>query len=1310
MAEPTNSLSKLKIISANVSGFGQKQKRTKFFLHIKKINPDIIMLCDTRLDAISEKILRNEIDFDCYYNSLSSDRRGVAILLKKNVPISASIINKDNDGNLLTIAATYDNKKFILSCIYGPNDDDPSFFDNIFSFNSGIDCPNQIIGGDFNVTFNHGKDNYAYADERSKMSRRRLNQLVIDHSFFDVYRNFHPDKKEFTWKNNSGRQRARLDMFVASECLRPFITFYKKNTPIQSDHDIIQMNLDFAKFSRGKGYWRHNNSLLKNIDYVNRIKNHFRLTLAKYVIIDNYENFFSEASELELSEFLNKDTNFYFEQEYSLDPHTLLEMILNDARCEAISYNAELNRREKEIEDRLRLSLDVAKCISEHSPENAAAFVSYSNYQDQYNDFIEQKATKHMLDRGISHKTLGEKPSSFFLNLEKNYSAQKYITSLKVENNGNISSISSQNDIELQIKTYYENLYTNKDEHITFDSINDFFDEDLPNIQHLKLSNSQAAQLEGLITEQELLAALKKGKNDSAPGLDGFTYQFYKVFWSDLKHFLIKAANHSFSIKKLPSSQSRGVISIIPKGNKDKEILDNWRPLTILNVFYKLISGVIAMRINSILDLIIHGDQSGFVPGRYIGDCLRTTYDVMSHAKAKNKTGLLLLIDFKKAYDSISFTFIKKAMRFFGFGDDMISWVDILLHNFKACIIHAGHLSELFNVLIGCRQGDPVASPLFLISIEILCIKLRSSNKLTWFTLGNIKILLSLYADDVTIFLPHNPLYLRETIAILDEFYRLSGLQLQKKKTQVCVFGNIPNGNLNLCPDLELKWAQEFELLGISFTGNLNNMDDNITKKLSEIDKIIGFWKYRFLTPIGKAVIAKSLLLSKINHIAFAIPTLKKELLSRVESKVYNFIWGKAVNAARRDAKLNEKEGGLSFPDVNASWFSFKISWLRRLENSNSTWAKLFLETLREFNPTITICDFLYKTGTADLISISKKLKNEFWKEVIKCYKPIFTNFLKKNPENILVTPLWNSFSFLANNKPILKRNFNSLYQYILYPMDIMNFKNGSFNFMTLDEAQNSLRGRFDANQFISLKQVIRNGMAILSFNFAMFVPTYPIRPSGKILINMSKKGCNKWSALYKIGNNNSITAQESKWEVALGNRQGIFFWNRNYTNVKNIFFDNRIKLFYYLIVRGTLRTNRIASHHINNLNPNCSYCNDRPETILHLFWDCPLTRPFIDGVIRVLETIYPNHFIDPNRNQFIFGLNNENIYDKNNLLYLYVKFYIWRQKFNSKTLNNNAFLRWLYYEWHLIFNAFNDNRTLHLAQTVDRLRLNLLI
>ena len=157
-----------------------------------------------------------------------------------------------------------------------------------------------------------------------------------------------------------------------------------------------------------------------------------------------------------------------------------------------------------------------------------------------------------------------------------------------------------------------------------------------------------------------------------------------------------QASNYSFNIGKLPSSQTIGIISLILKGEKPKELLDSWRPITLLNSIYKLISGVIAQRINLVLPSIIHNDQCGFVKGQHIGDCIRTTYDVIEYAKNNNKTSLLLLIDLKKAFDSISFKFIEQTLIYFGFGANLRKWINILLHDFKACINHSGNVSQLF--------------------------------------------------------------------------------------------------------------------------------------------------------------------------------------------------------------------------------------------------------------------------------------------------------------------------------------------------------------------------------------------------------------------------------------------------------------------------------------------------------------------------------------------------------------------------------------------------------------------------------------
>ena len=116
---------------------------------------------------------------------------------------------------------------------------------------------------------------------------------------------------------------------------------------------------------------------------------------------------------------------------------------------------------------------------------------------------------------------------------------------------------------------------------------------------------------------------------------------------------------------------------------------------------------------------LIHPDQKGFVAGRYIGEAIRTTYDIIEHAKEKK-------IDFEKAYDSVSFNFIIKCLKFLNFSNDLIRWVSILLNNFKGVVNHCGNISERFAIGRGCRQGDPIASYLFIICIEILAHKLRA--------------------------------------------------------------------------------------------------------------------------------------------------------------------------------------------------------------------------------------------------------------------------------------------------------------------------------------------------------------------------------------------------------------------------------------------------------------------------------------------------------------------------------------------------------------------------------------------------------
>ena len=204
--------------------------------------------------------------------------------------------------------------------------------------------------------------------------------------------------------------------------------------------------------------------------------------------------------------------------------------------------------------------------------------------------------------------------------------------------------LTNQKYILNELKHFYSKLYENKD-----DSVRDV---DLTNLLKdynvRKLTENEAEALEGVITAQELSIALKNMKNNKTPGMDGFPCEFFKFFWLKLKFYVLNAINTFYENGVFTPTFRHTIISCLPKGDKAREFIKNWRAISLLSVIYKLASSVIANRIKSVLNILISESQTGFIPGRYIGDSTRLVYDIMHYTKANNIDGLLLLIDFEK--------------------------------------------------------------------------------------------------------------------------------------------------------------------------------------------------------------------------------------------------------------------------------------------------------------------------------------------------------------------------------------------------------------------------------------------------------------------------------------------------------------------------------------------------------------------------------------------------------------------------------------------------------------------------------------
>ena len=135
---------------------------------------------------------------------------------------------------------------------------------------------------------------------------------------------------------------------------------------------------------------------------------------------------------------------------------------------------------------------------------------------------------------------------------------------------------------------------------------------------------------------------MKRMKNNKSPGSDGLTTEFFKFFWGDLGYFLLQSINFGLQKGELSITQKQGIVTCIPKGDKPRQFLKNWRPISLLNISYKLASSCLAERLKTVLPNIIHEDQNGFLKGRFIGDNISLLYDIMHYTERKNIPAMLL--------------------------------------------------------------------------------------------------------------------------------------------------------------------------------------------------------------------------------------------------------------------------------------------------------------------------------------------------------------------------------------------------------------------------------------------------------------------------------------------------------------------------------------------------------------------------------------------------------------------------------------------------------------------------------------------
>ena len=295
------------------------------------------------------------------------------------------------------------------------------------------------------------------------------------------------------------------------------------------------------------------------------------------------------------------------------------------------------------------------------------------------------------------------KNTKYFRNLEKRQFKQGTISQIKINDH---AFVTSDKEILTKCMSFYKNLYSSKSMMYVQNDTTFFPEREDESI----IQEQDLIVCKGALTEKECLEAPKDMGTEKTPGTDGLPAECYKVFWKDISAILIRALNYAYEIGQLSVTQRRRIIKLISKKDAEPFFIKNWRPLTLLNCDYKIAAKSIANRLKPSLPNLINYDQTGFIKGRFIGENIRLIDSIICYAKEKNIPGLLLLLDFEKAFDTIEWSFISKTFQQFGFGSSMLKWLNLFYCRPESCALNNGWASNFFEIQRGVRQGCPLSS------------------------------------------------------------------------------------------------------------------------------------------------------------------------------------------------------------------------------------------------------------------------------------------------------------------------------------------------------------------------------------------------------------------------------------------------------------------------------------------------------------------------------------------------------------------------------------------------------------------------
>ena len=303
-----------------------------------------------------------------------------------------------------------------------------------------------------------------------------------------------------------------------------------------------------------------------------------------------------------------------------------------------------------------------------------------------------------------------------------------------------------------------------------------------------------------------------------------------------------------------------------------------------MNVDYKILEKVLANRMKTVLDKIIHVDQKGFMSSRKIAANICKICDLITYCNTHDIAAQITSYDFPKAFDRVTYDCLFSTLKHFNFGPKFIQWTKRLYTDFGAVVQNNGYFSNTINIQRGVHHSRCCSSFYFLLCAETLANELRNDPQVKWIPIGAMDYLLGLFADDMDNYMPHDGKSFFRTLSVIQKFGTVSGLTLNYDKTTVYRIGSIKNTQAMFYTQPQLAWTNDpINILGVQVCCNELTMTRiNYQGIFNKVQETLSSWTNRTLSLYGTVVnsLVGSLFVYKMAVLPF-IPTVILSQLGR---------------------------------------------------------------------------------------------------------------------------------------------------------------------------------------------------------------------------------------------------------------------------------------------------------------------------------------------------------------------------------------------------------------------------------------------